>query len=203
MKKDEYGPLAGWLALPAASAVCLMLFGVAILVWPTKALELLPVALGIGLLLAGGVQLAFFWTQRTLGSLPGFGWLAGTVTLMVGLVFVLNRNVSIAFLGICGGTWAMVLGVLRMRAALQKRRLELPWKTHLAGSLVYIAAGALLLFSPFWGMEQAARLLGLVLIGAGAGLLYGCWGARRLLEKLGNTEVHAADGDGDSDGEDT
>lgn len=201
MKKDEYSPLAGWLALPAASAVCLMLFGVVILVWPAKALELLPVALGIGLLLAGGVQLAFFWAQRTLGSLPGFGWLAGTVTLMVGLVFLLNRNVSIAFLGICGGTWAMVLGILRMRAALQKRRLELPWKTHLAGSLVYIAAGALLLFSPFWGMEQAARLLGLVLIGAGAGLLYGCWGARRLLDRLGNTEVHAADGD--SNGEDT
>ncbi len=192
MKKDAYAPLARWLVLPAASAVCLIVFGALILLWPGKTLKLLPVALGIGLLLAGGVQLAFFWTQRTLGSLPGFGWLAGAVTLMVGLVFLLNRNVTIAFLGICGGIWAMVLGVLRMRAALQKRWLELPWKTHLAGSLVYIIAGALLLFSPFWGIEQATRLLGLVLIGAGAGLLYACWGARQLLERMGNTTEHSA-----------
>lgn len=184
MKRDK---LYRWLLLPIASAVLLVVSGLACLTWPESAMGLLPRVMGFGLVAAGLVQLWFYFGQHSLRFLPEFGWVVGAASLLVGGVFLFNPHVSMVFVGICGGMWAIVLSVVRGRAALKKRTSGRPWKTHLVGSGLYLACGLGLLCSPFTGMNLAARLVGLVMVAAGAGLLYGCYGTSRfLMEQFGD-----------------
>lgn len=196
-----------WIWLPVGSAVLMVLLGAMGLVWPASLLDFLPVVMGVGLIFIGAVQLVFFWADRSLSSLPGFGWLSGVATLAAGAVFVFNHNVSMAFFGVCGGVWAIVLAVLRTRAALQRRDMGVPWLAHLAGGIVYFLAGLALFLSPLQGMDLVMRLIGLVLLGAGSGLLYACHGVNRTLEamlqptgapQLGQTSGDSSSQEGDN-----
>lgn len=187
MKRDK---ICRWLLLPIVSAVLLIVIGLVCLTWPAGSMGLLPRVMGFGLVAAGLVQLRFYFGQHSLRFLPEFGWVLGAASLLVGSVFLLNPHVSMVFVGICGGMWSIVLSLVRGRAALRKRTAGRPWKTHLAGSGVYLVCGVGLLLSPFTGMDLSARLVGLVMVVAGIGLLYGCYGTSRfLMEKLGNSDL--------------
>lgn len=195
-----------WLLLPAASAVLLVTVGLVCLAWPAGTLGLLPRVLGLGLVAAGLVQLWFYFGQRSLRFLPEFGWIVGAASLLVGAVFLFNPHVSMVFVGICGGIWSIVLSLVRGRAALRKRESGRPWKTHLAGCGLYLACGVGLLFSPFTGVNLATQLVGLVMVVAGVGLLYGCYGTSRfLMERLGDNgilQLPAPSGDAPEQSED-
>lgn len=187
MKRDK---ICRWLLLPIVSAVLLIVIGLICLTWPVGSMDLMPRVMGFGLVAAGLVQLWFYFGQHSLRFLPEFGWVLGAASLLVGSVFLFNPHVSMVFVGICGGIWSIVLSLVRGRAALQKRAAGRPWKTHFAGSAVYLICGVALLFSPFTGLNLAARLVGLVMVVAGAGLLYGCYGTSRfLMEKLSGSDL--------------
>ncbi len=187
MKRDK---ICRWLLLPIVSAVLLFVIGLVCLTWPAGSMDLMPRVMGFGLVAAGLVQLWFYWGQHSLRFLPEFGWVLGAASLLVGGVFLFNPHVSMVFVGICGGIWSIVLSLVRGRAALQKRTSGRPWKTHFAGSAVYLVCGVALLLSPFTRLNLAARLVGLVMVAAGAGLLYGCYGTSRfLMEKLGGNDL--------------
>lgn len=131
-----------WWVLPAICAFLLVVCGMGCLVWPAKFLNLLPQTLGACFALAGAIQLIFVFFHRHSPTLPHFVWLSGLVTAITGGVFLFNAHVSLLFLGIFCGIWAITWGVLRSVAAMKKKRLGLSWKTPLTGSIIYIAMGA-------------------------------------------------------------
>lgn len=173
-----------WWVLPAICAFLLVVCGMGCLVWPAKFLNLLPQTLGACFALAGAIQIIFVFFHRHSPTLPHFVWLSGLVTAITGGVFLFNAHVSLLFLGIFCGIWAITWGVLRSVAAMKKKRLGLSWKTPLTGSIIYIAMGAALLFSPLWGPLQIAKTMGVLFILSGTGLLYGWYITRNFVKKL-------------------
>lgn len=175
-----------WLILPPIFSISLIILGILCLFWSSAALDVLSKALGVGFVFAGILQLFFYFFHHKAGFLPGFGWLAGSVTFAIGCVFLLNSHVSLLFTGICSGIWAIVWGVVRCYFALKKRPLALPWKTPLAGSIIYIISGIALLFSPLAGKQTASKILGVVLITAGVGVLYSWISTKHFFSKQFN-----------------
>ena len=162
-----------WKWIPAVGGALTLLLGTWAAVWPQQAVQLLPILLGLGVLALGACHVSACVREKSLAVAGPMGIphaAQGAADLAVGIVLVANRSVSVTFLGAALGLWAVVCGVLSLRAAWQLRR-----DPYLRGSVgdgvVKIVVGVLMLLWPFGSMTLWTRLVGVLLMIAGASAL--------------------------------
>lgn len=160
-----------WLPLTAGALLCL--FGLAALAWPKSMVRLLPAAIGIAILVLGACELAAGFAARDAAPryIAGMRRLHGGVNLAVGLVFLFNRTLSLVFIGVTLGVWALLFGLLRLRDALRRRADCQPWGGCLADAAAKLAIGAAMLASPLGGMAVWTVLVGLFFLFVGASVI--------------------------------
>jgi uncharacterized membrane protein HdeD (DUF308 family) len=125
---------------------------------------------GTGLLLNGGFLLVV--SAVNTGNPRGRIWMQAEsiVHMLFGLLFLFNPLLSFIALPYFIGAWILLVGILKMLAALALRRTLRGWTFILGVGMLCTAFGALLLFSPFFKANSITILIGT--FGIVIGVLY-------------------------------
>lgn len=154
----------GYLVL--AALFCAM--GVTMLTWP----DITPDLIGWGT----GAILAAFGILRIVGhcSRDPYGLafqhdpVLGILTIALGLVLMLRRNLAVNVLGLVLGVELVADNLFKVQTALEARCFGLAtWWLLLALAVVAAVAGALLIAWPFQGVRMWARAMGVALTAQG------------------------------------
>lgn len=175
-----------WLPLTAGTLMCL--FGLAALVWPKRVVRVLPVCIGTAILLLGVCELiaAFAARGETPRYISGVRRLYGGVNAAVGLVFLLNQTLSLMFIAIALGVWAVAFGLLRLRDALRRRAMRERWGGCAADAAAKLAVGCFMLASPLGSMAAWTVMVGLFFLFVGASVIYSAVYLDRLPHDFGD-----------------
>ena len=108
-----------WLPLAGGALLCVL--GLTALVWPGRVAKILPLCIGAAILGLGLCEVASGFLAKSFlpEYIPGMRKLQGFVNVAVGLVFLLNRTLSLMFI-------AVVLGVVRPASHGAAVRVTLP-----------------------------------------------------------------------------
>ena len=166
---------------PLLTGLLIVVLGVVAMVESQRVVQVLPVLLG-GALLLYGIWEAYtgFCCKNTalretgddtdkpvLPALPRL-W-QGILNIIVAMVLILNRSVSVAFLGIALGMWAFFSGVLSLCMAWSVRR-TYGFPAFFDGALKVIIGCAMML-RPFGGMSAWVAVMGLFFVLTGISVI--------------------------------
>jgi uncharacterized membrane protein HdeD (DUF308 family) len=147
--------------------ICAILFGLAAFAWPGITLAALVLVYG-AYALADGV-LAVFWSifKRRTGAFPWGAFLAGLVSIAVGVLTFLWPGITALALLYLIAAWAIVRGIFEIVAAVHLRKeLDNEWLLALSG-LASVALGVLLFLFPGPGVLAVLWWIGAFAIVAG------------------------------------
>ena len=140
-----------WWAI-ALRGLCAILFGFAALAWPGLTLAVLVLMFGAYALVDGVLEVAWSLFGRRPGSFPWGVFLAGLVSIAVGVITFMWPAITAFALLYLIAAWAIVHGIFEIVAAVYLRReLENEWLLVLSG-LASIALGVLLILWPGAGV---------------------------------------------------
>ncbi|MGD9559511.1 MAG: DUF308 domain-containing protein [Oscillospiraceae bacterium] len=166
---------------PLAGAVLFLLLGVGMLVWPDAILTVFPPLVGAVLVVVGIQAVAYNLVMGRRVANGAFALLRGVINILVGAIFLVKRDLSLAFLSILFGLYVLVGAAMNLSTAAQRIREKKPFATELWDGVFNLVLGLLLLFSPFTGRSLWVRVLGVhFIVSAGTSLV---WMLRRGGEK--------------------
>lgn len=175
-----------WLPLTAGALLCA--FGLFAMLRPAAVIRMLHVCVGAAILVLGVCELAAGFAAK--GTQPrgvsGMQRLRGGVNVAVGLVFLLNRTLSLMFVGVTLGVWSILFGLLRLRDALRRRAACLPWGGCAADAAAKLAIGAGMLAGPLLSMAIWMSLIGLFFLFVGVSVIYSTLYLDRLPHDFGD-----------------
>ena len=147
-----------WWLLLLGAAVSLVI-GILLLVWPDRTLEVLAILLGIELLLVGAIQVGLAFGEPA-GSRTG-ALLRGAFAGIAGLIVIRHPGGSLTVIALAIGIYLVLAGVMKAVSA---------FETHvgrgwlLAGALLDLAIGVLIVAWPQFGVTSLAVLAGIALV---------------------------------------
>ncbi len=122
---------------------------------------------GVGLLLDGGLLLAMIIIRPMRPRERNWLQAESILHFFFGILFLLNPLLAFIALPYFIGAWLLLVGLLKMMAALSLRMQMRGWAFVLLIGVVFLVFGALLLFSPF------ARASNITLLIGGFGIIMG------------------------------
>lgn len=175
-----------WLPLTAGALLCA--FGLLAMLRPASVVRILHVCIGVAILILGVCELVAGVAAK--GTQPraqsGAQRLRGGVNVAVGLVFLLNRTLSLMFTAVTLGVWSILFGLLRLRDALHRRAACRPWAGCAADAAAKAAIGAGMLAGPLLSMAIWMFLIGLFFLFVGASVIYSALYLDRLPHDFGD-----------------
>ena len=148
-----------WKWIPILAGLVLTALGLLAMLFPSHVVKVLPMVLGVAVLGLGIYELCTGVEKNADTNVLGMPrFLQALVNLAVGLVLVLNRSVSVAFLGVVLGLWSIISGILSVRAAWLYRTTYL--RTSYFDGAFKIIIGVLMLLRPFGTMAAWTAVLG-------------------------------------------
>ena len=160
------------LAFPISASLIITLLGICLILWPNEVLSLFPPLIGAILSIVGGITILHAIITFKEAPSPWFKLMQGIINLAVGLVFIFNNNVSLAFLTILFGVYILISAATQLLYAIQGLFAKKRWIGDLLESIFQFFLGALILFGTFSGHALWARLLGLQFAITGASSLF-------------------------------
>lgn len=157
--------------LPAGAGALLCALGLAALIRPMAVMSPLPVLIGLCVLVLGVTEVAYRLCLRAAGEEGGPPLLQGLAALAVGVVLLLNRSVSIVFLGVVLALWLFVSAVLRGRLAVQRARAGLPWGSLAADGGLKLLLALFMLLRPVKSMSLWTQILGAAFLITGVSVI--------------------------------
>lgn len=152
-------------ALPVTAGVLLVILGLFAILAPALVVKILPITLGLFVLAFGVYELTTGYRKRAAEPLFLPRCVQGIASVAVGLVLVLNRKLSVMFLGVVLGFWGIVSGVISLRMTAQYRKQNLPGSYW--DGVLKIVLGCVMLAFPFGGMAAWTAVLGWFALFAG------------------------------------
>ena len=161
-----------WLPLAGGALLCVL--GLTALVWPGRVAKILPLCIGAAILGLGLCEVASGFLAKSFlpEYIPGMRKLQGFVNVAVGLVFLLNRTLSLMFIAVVLGVWAVAFGALRLRDALRRRASGQPWGCCAGDAAVKFAVGIFMLANPLGSMAAWTVMVGLFFLFVGASVIF-------------------------------
>lgn len=159
--------------LPLSAGVLLCGLGAASLLRPAWMAGIVPLCVGTAILILGGCEVGVGIAAK--GHMPryiaGMHRLRGAVNIAVGLVFLLNRALSLLFVAVTLGLWAAAFGFLRLYDALHRRKAGAPWRGCAADAAVKIGVGVGMLVSPIGSMTVWMVIVGIFFLIVGVSVI--------------------------------
>lgn len=149
----------------SVGGIIVVLLGVLALVAPEFLLGSVSLAVGIGILIFGAVQILRSWQRQKAGAYMPMGTLlVGIFAVVIGLVFLIHRATPIAIFSTCFGIWAVGSGAVKMNNAIGCRQAGLPCAWLFIQSFINIAFGFFLIVNPVGVSVLWVRLVGAYLV---------------------------------------
>lgn len=161
--------IAGWQVLVAQGVVA-TLVGLLAMVWPLATALAFVVLFGVFALLDGLFSLVSAFRSGVTGVLRGVLLASGALSVVAGLVAVLNPVYAAVALTWVLGVWLVVRGLLEAYAAVTTSAGSLRW-LRLAAAALLVVAGALFVARPGAAALGIAVWLGLLSLLAGVSLV--------------------------------
>ena len=144
-----------------------VLAGIAILFWPRETILILAVIFGVRLILIGiGELVDAFGGVGTASDPRWLAGLMGTLSIVVGIIFVRNVFVTITVIALVVAIYLVVYGIMSAFAAIATRGTPERGWALLSGALSIVAGAALLVY-PGLTLLYLAIVLGILLIVVG------------------------------------
>ncbi len=151
-------------ALYVISALLILLTGLILFIFPAASAELICYA--------GGGLLIFCGIARIIGYFSGdpyrlafqFDLALGILFCALGVFLILHPLAAVSALSVAAGLYMLLEGVFKLQTAVDAKRFGLTkWWVILAGALICILMGVLLVLHPFRGGSTMLMLIGLSL----------------------------------------
>lgn len=165
--------------IPLIAVLIFAAVGLLLLFVPEFFVRILPPLIGVVLLILGLQAIVSGIALRSTREMPLLAIGGGVLSIVVGIIFLVQNNVSVVFISILFGLYIIVTSVLAIADARRKRKAGQPWLFDLVGALIDIVLGLLLLFSPVQGMNLWVRILGIHFILVALGTLIALRQVRR------------------------
>lgn len=155
--------------------VLLLALGLALILWPGVLTAFMPVLIGTVLILAGVSAVLSAVTKKEWFVAPSIRILFGVVAVVVGLVFLINQDVSIMFLSVLFGLYVLIMAALGFVETYRGLRAGHHWVGLLLENLVQVVLGLLLLLKPFSGLNIWVQVLGIHFVVMALGSFFTLW----------------------------
>ncbi len=167
-----------WISITVGTA--LIALGAIVIIWPQFIVNAVPMLIGVALLCLGVFELLNGMHHRSVTALGVPVLLQGIVNIAVGCVFLFNSNVSVVFVGVVLGLWALVSGIVSLRGAFLRRCMGAFGYSCIDGVLK-ILVGLLLVIHPFGGIAAWMVVLGIFFVFVGISVVISALTFGRLL----------------------
>ena len=159
-----------WKLLPLSAGLLLALLGLIAIIRPGWAAMTLAMLLGLALLLAGIIGIAFSLTTRAISPQPLFALLQSLVCLVMGIILIFNPYATMIFVAVCFGIWTLLTGLTLVWQGILRLRQKRIWVYSLIGGAIITLFALVMLFMPLMAIQAFALVSGIYLIACGAGL---------------------------------
>ena len=155
---------------PILLSLAILLFGVALFIWPGIAVIIAIRVVGAGLLAGGCVEAFLFYRQawgRNAGAEPAsYSNLAtGLGAIALGVLVLLKGEFLVSLFPVMVGVVILINGILNVTKALElKKVLYEAWKWPLIMGSITLAGGILILVNPFSTVKLLVRVMGGILV---------------------------------------
>jgi uncharacterized membrane protein HdeD (DUF308 family) len=137
--------------------------GILLLVWPDRTFEAIAILLGIELLLVGAIQVGLAFAEPADSRTSAL--LRGAFAGIAGLIVIRHPGGSLTVIALAVGIYLVLAGVMKAVSAFETS-VGRGWL--LAGALLDLAVGVLIVAWPQFGVTSLAVLLGITLVVRGA-----------------------------------
>lgn len=138
-------------------AVCIGVVGLILAIWPNGSLELVCRIIGIGLLIFGIADIL----QSISGSRAAGSIVAGTLAVVFGIVFVARPGLIASLIPFIVGLVMVVNAVYNL---IQVFRFGTRRGAGIAGSVIMLIFGVLILRNPFTTAGLIVRVMGIAMV---------------------------------------
>lgn len=159
--------------LPTALGIMMILVGLLALISPQDVENVLPMCIGIVCLGLGMCELlsSFADDGQMPEYIPGMHRIRSIVNIAMGMVFLFNGTVSVMFIAVALGVWAVTFGVLRFHDAYCRRKEGRAWGICAADAVVKCVVGVCALAGPLIGPGMWLLTVGVYFIFVGASVV--------------------------------
>lgn len=173
-----------WLAL--VKGIILIVLAILVFRHPVATILGFTIYLGIGLFLAGVIEMVTAFQLRQLEKRWGWSLAGGAIDVLFGLILLSNPGITAVVLPFVVGFWAVFYGTLLITASIASRAEDYagPRQGWIGGALTLLA-GLLIIFNPAVGIAAITILIGIALLIAGIVNILVALGLRQLKQELG------------------
>lgn len=150
--------------LPMLLGLVMLVIGLALFLKPDAIAGRIPLFLGSMLLFIGLDDLIFSFLTKDYKIGTSMQLVQGSINVMIGLVFLLKQDSSLAFLGICFGICALVMGAIKLNLAVDNYHLGLHHGWYIFDGIIRLIFATLLIWNPIGGFTVWVMLCGAYLI---------------------------------------
>ncbi|MFI9359291.1 HdeD family acid-resistance protein [Streptomyces lydicus] len=153
---------AGW-QIALTAGVAAVALGVVVLVWPKETLQVIGVFFGIYLLLVGAFQLAAAFGAHVPAHLRALHFLAGAVSVLLGLICFRGTLQSILLLALWIGFGWLLRGIMVTATAVSAPAMPARGWMVFSG-IIGMLAGMVLIVAPFASIAALTLVTGIMAI---------------------------------------
>ena len=160
-KKNPFAKMlkAGWPAWVAAIAV--LVFGLALLIWPGITTGLILNICGVALMIGGAFNIVRYFVKKDPYLAYSWSLALGLMLLCGGLCLVVFKGVLLSIVPLLFGIALLIGGVAKIQAAFNMRRVGFhSWYLTLIAAAISCVLGTLIILHPFGTGLVLIRVIG-------------------------------------------
>ena len=172
------------LNLPEMSVgIAISALGLVLTIWPGLASSVVFNAIGIIGIIIGTVHLVRYFMLDSQAAMESRGMFIGLMWLVGGILLMALKGFLLSLLPVLFGLVLLVGGIGKLQYALNFKRMGAArWYLELAGAILSIAFGAIILINPFGTALLLMRIVGIAILIEGAQDLVSSYAYRKTRE---------------------
>ncbi len=145
------------------TSVVFAFLGIFLLAKPDTTIRIISYTLGILIILLGAVSFGKYFSDKK-RSLD-FNLIYGVLSMIMGLVIILNPNALATIIPFVLGFWMVINGIIKIQYSLDLKKYDNnAWTPTLVIALLILIWGLILVFNPFGGAIAITQLIGIFII---------------------------------------
>ncbi len=147
------------------TSIIFIAFGIFLLLRPDTTIRIISYTIGIILILLGAFSLGKYYSDNKEKKSIDFNLIYGILSIIVGLVMILNPTALATLIPFVLGFWIVINGVIKIQYALElKKNKNDAWVATIVIALLILIWGLILVFNPFSGAIAITQLIGIFII---------------------------------------
>lgn len=159
----KFNRIGRW-GMSSLGGILVMLFGFTALAFPNVAVKALAVYFALSILIGGIVLTTYAIQYRKVTPNWKTRLLEGIISLVLGIVIILNPESAAAFLMIIIGAWAAIIGLVFIITFFARKTSQMVDVLNLTTGVISLVLGAIIIFNPFGSSRFIVVLVGIYAI---------------------------------------